>query len=91
MSGETLSDSAELTVLQNVCQKAARAHLRLGARRLMCAQPVKENVLAYMNAEQASANAGEPIELGGAQGKAYGGKGVGKGQTRWADERHWRA
>ena len=68
-SGKTLSDSVKMTALRNTCPKEVGTHLQLDARRLMCAQHVKEQVLAHVNAQQANENAGELMEGDGAQGK----------------------
>ena len=68
-SGGTLSDSVKKTALQYIRPKEVRAHLHLNARRLMCAQPAKEGVLAYVSAQEADVKAEEPTEVDGVQGK----------------------
>ena len=68
-SGETLGDSVKMTVLQNMCPKEVRTHLQLNARRLLCAQDVREEVLAYVNAQQTSVDP-KPMEVDGVHGKS---------------------
>ena len=68
-SGETPSDSVKMTVLQNVRPKEVRTYLQLCARRLKCAQDVKEEVLAHMSALTASTKAGKPMNVDSVQGK----------------------
>ena len=68
-SGEPLGDSVKMAVLQNMCPREVIAHLQLNARRLMSAQDVKAEVLAYVNAQQTSVGPA-PMEVDGVQGKS---------------------
>ena len=57
----------EIPALQHMCSEEARAHQRLHARRPTCAQDVKADVPAYVNARQASVNP-KPMKVDGVQG-----------------------
>ena len=98
-SSETLSDAVRMAVLRATRRGEAQEHSHLNARRLKCAQDVKEEVPTYVNAKQASVAEGEPMAVDGVQekgkpakkverGRRWGGPAVGRARQNDRGQRH---